>query len=471
MRVRVQAIAVLMGMCVAGSVVGAEPRVVSISSLGAVGDGKTPCTEAIAKAMDQLGEAGGVVEVPAGKYLTGAIRLKSNITLQVDEGATLLFSTDPKDYPLTKTRYEGVEVMNYSPLISAVGAHDVKITGKGTLDGQGEVWWKWARSFGRKAAAEAGADENAPKGANSGQGVGGSAGSRALMLQYTADREGKFPVEQRVFGEEHPGFRPCFIEPWECKNVTIEGVTVRQSPFWNLHPVYCDGVVVKDVTVYGNGPNTDGCDPDSCKNVTIEGCRFETGDDCIAIKSGRDGDGLRVNRPTENIVVRNCEMTSGHGGIAIGSETSGGVKHVVGENCRMEGVDWGIRIKSARGRGGVDEDFVFRKIDIRRAKKGGVTVNLMYGSGKNTVPVEAAKDETTPTVKDVHLEDVTCAEVPEAMLVVGLPESHIEGLTLKNVRMEGKKGASVSYVDGFSRENVEVKAKGLPWVMKEVEEK
>ena len=256
-----------------------------------------------------------MVEVPAGTFLTGPIRLKSNITLQVDEGATLKFATDPTLYPLVKTRYEGVEIMNYSPLIAAYGCHDVKITGKGTLDGQGSAWWKWARSSsGRKtastqaAATEAAAPEGlggeegaAPAvqatatmpGGGSGQGVGGNLGARKLMLMYTADREGKYPVEQRVFGETHPGFRPCFIEPWECKGVTIEGVTVKQSPFWNLHPVYCDGVTIKDVTVQGNGPNTDGCDPDSCSNVTIEGCHFATGDDCIAIKSGRDGDGLR----------------------------------------------------------------------------------------------------------------------------------------------------------------------------------
>ncbi len=494
--IRVSAIvAGIVGLALAGvTALGADaqaPQVISIVGVGAVADGTTLCTDAIAKAIDQLGDGGGVVQVPAGTFLTGPIRLKSNITLQVDEGATLKFATDPKLYPLVKTRYEGVEIMNYSPLIAAYGCHDVKITGKGTLDGQGSAWWKWARSSsGRKPAStqaastqlaapegQGGEEGAAPAvqvtatlpGGGSGQGVGGNVGARKLMLMYTADREGKYPVEQRVFGETHPGFRPCFIEPWECKGVTIEGVTVKQSPFWNLHPVYCDGVTVRDVTVQGNGPNTDGCDPDSCSNVTIEGCHFATGDDCIAIKSGRDGDGLRVNKVCENITVRNCEMTAGHGGISIGSETSGGVRHVLGEDCTMDGPDAGIRIKAARGRGGVVEDIVCRRIEIKRATKLGVTVDLRYGSPKDTSTAE--KDETTPVFRDIHLEDVTCAESPQALRVVGLPESHIVDFTMKNVTLAGKKGALMEYVDGFERENVTVTVGGgLPWLMQEVKE-
>ena len=198
------------------------------------------------------------------EYLAGAIQLKSNITLQIDEGVVLRFTTDRTKYPLVKTRYECTDIMNYSPLIYANNCENIRISGKGTLDGQGATWWAWRN--GKPAAA--------------------------ALKKYTDDREGKYPLEQRVFGEAVQGLRPCMIEPYECKNVVIEGVTVENSPFWTIHPVYSEDVTVRGVTVVGDGPNTDGCDPDSCKTVLIDKCHFTTGDDCIAIKSGRDGDGI-----------------------------------------------------------------------------------------------------------------------------------------------------------------------------------
>ncbi len=417
-------------------------KIVKITDAGGVADGKTLCTDAIEKAIDQAAAAGGgIVEFPDVPhresretdtvYLTGAIHLKSNITLQIDQGVTLRFTADRSQYPLVKTRYECTDVMNYSPLIYAYQCDNIKITGKGTLDGQGQAWWTWAR---------------------------GQPGTREIT-QFTNDREGKYPVEQRVFGDKIPGLRPCFIEPYECKNMLIEGITLRESPFWNIHPVYSQDVTVRGVTVLGDGPNTDGCDPDSSKNVLIENCTFSTGDDCVAIKSGRDGDGIRRNAPCENITIRNCTMNGGHGAITMGSETSAGIRHVLAEHCKIDGPDSAIRLKSTRGRGGGIEDVTCRDLTITKTLKYAITIDMKY-----TSTPAAPKSETTPVFKNIRIENVICEASPEALYVAGLPESHVDGLVLKNVTLKADKGAHLEYVDGLQRDNVTLSPKtGNAW--------
>ncbi len=272
------------------------------------------------------------------------------------------------------------------------------------------------------------------------------------MLQYTNDREGKFPLEQRIFGDKETGYRPCLIEPNECKNVLIEGVTVRESPFWTLHPLYSQNVIVRNCNISGAGPNTDGCDPDSCNTVLIEGCTFNTGDDCIAIKSGRDGDGIRRNRPCENLTIRNCIMNGGHGAVTMGSETSAGIKHILAENCTIDGPNVALRLKTSRGRGGGIEDFLARNITIKSATQTAILVDLRYGAA---VP-ETPKNETTPVAKNIYVENLTCDYAPQAILIRGLNESHIENISLKNVKIAADKGASVDLLDGLIRENVTI---------------
>ena len=344
---------------------------------------------------------------PACVYLTGPITLKSNITLQIDEGVTVKFSSDRSLYPLVKTRYESVDIMNFSPLIYAYQCDNIKITGKGTLDGQAQRWWTWARGNP----------------------------STNIMRQYVNDRDGKFPLEQRVFGETHPGYRTCFIEPYECKHVVIEGVTLRQSPFWNIHPLYSEDVIVRDVTVFGDGPNTDGCDPDSSKRVLIEKCNFTTGDDCIAIKSGRDGDGIRKNATCENITIRDCIMKGGHGAVTMGSETSAGIKHVFAENCKVDGPDSAIRLKSTRGRGGGIEDVFIKNMQVTSTKQYGITIDMLY-----TRTPEAAKSETTPVFKNIRIEDFHLQlRLPQGIYIMGLNESNVENVILKNITIKGDK--------------------------------
>jgi polygalacturonase len=421
----------------------AAGKVVKITETGAVADGTSLASEAIAKAIEQCAAAGGgIVQFPktekGGTYLTGPITLKSNITLQIDEGVTLKFSTDRKLYPLVKTRWECTDVMNYSPLIYGYQCQNIRITGKGTLDGQGQTWWTWASG---KPAAN-------------------------VLRQYTSDREGKFPLEKRVFGEQVQGLRPCLIEPYESKNVLIENVTVKNSPFWTIHPLYSENIIVRNVTILGTGPNTDGCDPDSCKNVLIEKCVFTTGDDCIAIKSGRDGDGIRRNASCENITIRDCTMKGGHGAVTMGSETSGGIKHVYAENCDVDGPDSAIRLKSTRGRGGGIEDVCIKDMKVTSTRKIAITINMRY-----TSTAEAAKGETTPVFKDVRIENFTCSSSPQALEVLGLRESSVENVVLKDVTITSRQGAKLEFVKGFSRENVKITvASGEVWTMSDTTE-
>lgn len=442
-------------------------KIIKITDRGAVADGKTLATPAIHKAIEECAAAGGgVVQVPAGEFLTGAIHLKSNITLQVDEGATLKFTSDRSHYPVVRTRYEAVDIMNFSPLIYAYQCENIRITGKGTLDGQGQDWWAWARSISTRPITTPDDQTATPRGGNSGQGMGPDAAGRRLMLQYTADREGKFPLEERVFGEKVPGMRPCLLETYECKNVLIEGLTFTQSPFWTIHPVYSENVTVRGVTVHGNGPNTDGCNPDSSKTVLIEDCNFITGDDCIAIKSGRDGDGIRRNRSCENITIRNCTMKDGHGAITMGSETSGFIRNVFAENCQIDGPDSAIRLKTTRGRGGGVENLFARNITVTKTLRYAITIDMLYS---RTQP--APKSETTPVFRNLYIDGFTCESAPQSIYVMGLAESPVENLTLKNIRINGERGAAIEHVAGFTRENVQITPKtGEAWTIRNVRE-
>ncbi|MBV9772985.1 MAG: glycoside hydrolase family 28 protein, partial [Gemmatimonadetes bacterium] len=261
-----------------------------VTRYGAVGNGTTDNTRAFRRAIAACAAAGGGrVVVPAGRFLTGPIHLKSRVNLHLSRGATVAFSRDPKAYlPPVLTRFEGVELMGYSPFIYALDQHDVAITGEGTLDGQADEthWWPWK-------AAKAPAPNQV-----------------AARTRLIAMMEAGVPAAQRVFAEGSY-LRPQFIQPYRCRNVLIEGVTIVNSPMWEIHPVLCTNVTVRGVKIDSHGPNNDGCDPESCRDVLIENCVFDTGDDCIAIKSGRNADGRRIAVPSENIVIRGCRMKDG----------------------------------------------------------------------------------------------------------------------------------------------------------------
>ena len=298
-----------------------------VTDFGAVGDGTTMNTAAFAAAIATCaGSGGGRVIVPAGTFLTGAIHLRSRVNLHVEDGATILFSQDPNDYlPVVFTRWQGIELMNYSPFIYSYGQRDVAVTGHGTLNGQADAshWWNW------KPLETP--DFNA--------------------LEAMADAG--VPVSQRVFGSGH-FLPPQMIQPFLTDGVLLEGVTVINSPFWHLNPNLCRNVTVEGLTISSTGPNTDGCDPESCDGVVVRNVTFDTGDDCMAIKAGRDSDGRRVNVPCQNVVVENCDFANGHGGITIGSEMTGGVRNVYARDLTMNSANLqaGHRIKTNTLRGG-----------------------------------------------------------------------------------------------------------------------
>ena len=315
-----------------------------------------------AAAIQAASEAGGGrVVVPAGVWLTGAVRLRSRVELHVAEGATLKFSQDPAAYlPVVLTRHEGLELMGHSPFIYAYGETDIAITGKGTLDGQAdrEHWWNWAR---RPPA--------------------GTVSDRRRMEEMS---EQGVPVEQRVFGAGHT-IRPNFVQPYRCRNVLIEGLTVVASPMWEIHPVECQNVIVRGLNINSHGPNNDGCDPESCRDVLIEDCTFDTGDDCIAIKSGRNAEGRRLRVPTENVIIRNCRMIDGHGGITIGSEITAGIRNVFVEKCHLDSpnLDTAFRFKNNAMRGGTIESIFARDITVGQVRRAVITIDYNYGEGPN----------------------------------------------------------------------------------------
>ena len=391
-------------------------------------------SSAIAKAIETCAKAGGGrVVIPAGVFLTGPVHLKSNVNLHVVKGATLKFSTNPQDYlPLVHTRWEGMELMHLSPFIYAYAQTNIAITGEGTLDGQGKsFFWKWHGN------PNYGGD---PK-------VLSQRPARARLYEMM-DRN--VPLTERIFGIGHY-LRPQFIQPYKCKNVLIEGVRVVDSPMWEVHPVLCENVTIRNLYIATHGPNNDGCDPESCKDVLIDNCFFDTGDDCIAIKSGRNNDGRRINVPTENIIVRNCTMKDGHGGITVGSEISGGVRNLFAHDCKLDSADlWtALRVKNNASRGGKLENFYFRNITVGQVSRAVVEIDFNYEEG--------AKGEHIPMVRNYVVENLTCGTGNRALDLQGLDNAPIYDVAIRNSSFGKVKNSSiVKNVRGIKLENVTV---------------
>lgn len=412
------------------------PRTFNILAFGAKGDDHTDCTDAFRQAIEHCHQAGGGrVLVPAGTFLTGPIHLKSNVNLHLSQDATIAFYTDPRRFlPAVFTRWEGVEFMGYSPLIYARGQRNIAITGEGTLDGRANAttWWPW-------------------KG-NKEWGLDGYPSQKAGRDQLFADAEAGIPPEQRHYSEGYY-FRPPFVQPYQCRNVLIEGVKIINAPFWLLNPVLCENVTVRGVTLESLGPNSDGCDPESCKNVVIEDCYFDTGDDCIAIKSGRNNDGRRVNTPTENVVIRNCQMRAGHGGVVIGSEISGGVRYVFAENNAMSSPDLerGFRIKTNSVRGGLLEHLYMRNCTIGTVKDA-IVINFYYEEGD--------AGHFDPTVRHIEIRDLVCERAERVFQVRGFTRAPIQDLRIVNCSFQQADDPGIiENVDNLQAEQVYINGK------------
>lgn len=395
-----------------------QDKTYNINDFGAVADGKTLNTAAFEKAIQTCTEnGGGKVLVPNGKYLTGAIHLENNVNLHLEDKAEILFSLNPKDYPIVHTSWEGTELMNYSPLIYAKNKTNVAITGKGILNGQADStnWWIWsgAKMYGWKKGIPS---QNDPT-------------NREVLVDMA---EKGIPVEQRIFGEGRY-LRPNFIEFFECNTVLVKDITVINSPFWILHPIKTNNMIIDGVTVNSHGPNNDGCDPEYSQNIVIKNCTFNTGDDCIAIKAGRDADGRRVAIPSKNIIVQNCKMIDGHGGVVIGSEISAGVNNVFVENCVMDSpnLDRAIRIKTNSRRGGIIENVFVRNLEVGTVKECVLKLNMFYNVyGSQT-------GNFIPVIRNINLENVNVKNGGKySIWAEGYKESPVENITLKNVKIQ-----------------------------------
>ncbi|NRD21813.1 glycoside hydrolase family 28 protein [Winogradskyella litoriviva] len=416
----------------------------NIVDFGAIADGVTNNSDAFSKAIEKCYEmGGGKVIVPSGKFYTGPIHLKSNINLFLEKGSVIVFSTNPSDYyPLVHTSYEGMELMNYSPLIYAYQANNIAVTGDGVLNGQAsnENWWPWSmgNKYGWKEGMPSQRDSlNLPR-----------------LMKFG---ENGSPLNKRVFGDNHY-LRPTFIEPFNCSNVLIKGVKIINAPFWVIHPIKSKNVIVDGVTIDSHGPNNDGCNPEYSKNILIKNCTFNTGDDCIAIKAGRDGEGRRVAIKSENIVVQNCKMIDGHGGVVIGSEMSAGVSNVFVDNCTMDSpnLDRAIRIKTNSRRGGTVDGVYVRNIEVGQVKEAVLKINMFYGIYSNQTGT------FIPEVRNILLENINVKNGGEfGILARGYVESPIQNVTLKNVVIaKAKKEISIENVANIKLVNTKIN--GLP---------
>lgn len=404
-----------------------------ITDFGAKGDGKTKNTAAFKKAIDACNAAGGgKVIVPAGNFLTGPIYLKSNVNLHVLEGATITFSQDTKDYPIVLTRWEGMDCMNYSPQIYAYNEKNIAITGKGTLNGNADKthWWPWK---GRK---QYGWKEGTPNQLP-------ARDSLHLMMKKNVD------PRKRVFGEGHY-LRPYMIQPYNCKNLLISGVTLIDSPMWFLSPVMCENITIEKVRIDSEGPNTDGIDPDACKNVLIKDCYLNTGDDCIAIKSGRDEDGRGNKKPAENHIIEGCTMKNGHGGIVIGSEIAGGAKNIYAINCKMDSknLDRVLRVKTSSSRGGIIENIFLKDITVGSYGESAIHFNMFYENSGNFMPV----------IRNIWIENMNVEQGGEyAIFVDAYKESPVTNLKIVNCNFKGvKQSFKVNHVKNMELKNVTI---------------
>lgn len=401
----------------------------NVADYGAKADGVFDNTKAFKNAIETCSKnGGGIVVVSSGKYYSGPINLENNVNFHLEEGAEILFSTKSSDYPIVHTSFEGTELMNYSPLVYAYKKNNVAVTGKGTLNGQTskENWLPWGgtKTYGWKEGMPSQSDAlNRPR--------------------LVAMAEEGIAVADRIFGEGHY-LRPNFVEFFDCTNILLQDVTIINSPFWVIHPMKSTNVTIDGVTVRSHGHNNDGCDPEYSKNVIIKNCTFDTGDDCIAIKAGRDADGRRVGMKSENIVVQNCTMFDGHGGVTIGSEISGGVSNVYVENCVMNSpnLDVAIRLKTNSKRGALIENFYVRNIEIGQVGEAVLKVDMFYNVHGNQT------GNFIPRIENISLENVNVKNGGKySILAKGYKESPIKNITFKNVIIEKVKTP-------FSIENV-----------------
>lgn len=396
----------------------------NILDYGAVGDGKSLCTQAIQQTIDACAEAGGgTVIFPTGKFLTGALFLRSNICIELSAGATVLADTNFQNFPPIEGRYAGIEGTLYASLFTGHDLENVTLTGHGVLDGQGAAWWRAARET-KRLRRQAGIDA----------------------------RESANPA-----GSPLKWARPRVINLIRCKNVLLRDLKIINSPSWTIHPVYCNNVAIEHISIVQpyESPNTDGINPESCQNVRISNCFVDCGDDCITIKSGYNEDGRRVNIPCENIVITNCTFAHGRSAVGIGSETSGGIRNVTISNCVFQGTLRGLRIKTARGRGNVVENIRAANIIMDRVGTG-ISLDMFYGKQDERIqPV----NEKTPHFRNIRYSRITGTNLKKAGEILGLPEAPMADVVLSDLALAAEHGIEVKFCKNIVFRNVQIDAK------------
>ena len=441
-------------------------RQVKLTDFGAVGDGITLNTEAFAKAIDALSkQGGGKLVVPQGVWHTGPIVLKSNIELNLKVGAVILFAADESLYPLINTSFEGLDTRRCQSPLSANGATNIAITGKGVIDGNGQYWrpvkkGKVTASHWKEVLARPGGVEMKPGYWVPSEGYA-KAEQGANMNVPNAKNEAEWNSFKRFL-------RPVMISLVNCKNVLLKGVIFQNSPAWNLHPLMCENIIIEDVLARNPSyaQNGDALDLESCKNALIINSKFDAGDDGICIKSGKDADGRRRGIPCENVVVKGCTVFAGHGGFVVGSEMSGGVKNIVVDQCQFLGTDVGLRFKSTRGRGGIVENIYVKNVSMTDIKTDAITFNMYYG-GKSVAEMLADGDnpdnttkmpvnEETPIFRNIDIKNIVCNGAGRAMEFNGLPEMPIDGIKLQNITILAKKDAVFTNCQNIKKKNVNI---------------
>ena len=439
---------------------------VSLSDFGAVGTGDVLCTDAFAKAIDQLYKmGGGHLVVPRGLWLTGPIVLRSNIDLHLEAGAVIQFAADESLYPIVNTSFEGLDTRRCQSPLSANGATNISVTGHGVIDGNGQYWRpvkrskvtdaQWKEVMARPGGREMKKDYWVPS-------EGYERGEKGANMNVPkAETEEEWQAVKRFL-------RPVMVSLVKCKNVLLQDVIFQNSPAWNLHPLMCENIIIDNVLARNPSyaQNGDALDLESCTNALIVNSKFDAGDDGICLKSGKDADGRRRAVPCANVVVDGCTVFAGHGGFVVGSEMSGGVKNIAVKNCQFLGTDVGLRFKSTRGRGGVVENIFIDGITMTDIKTYALTFNMYYG-GKSVAEVLEDGDqpkvqampvtEETPIFRNIDIRNVICHNAGYAMEFNGLPEMPIDRITLRNIDISTHHDATFQFCKNIKKDNVNIK--------------
>ncbi len=436
----------------------------NIIDYGAVPGGQIKNTEAIVQTISACAAAGGGrVRIPRGIWLSGPIHLASKVNLHLEQGALLLFSREYDDYPLIEGNYEGEAQFRCTSPINAVNVENIAITGEGIIDGAGDAWrpvkqFKLSNNQWQTLRASGGVVDKAGK-----IWWPTAAALRGEGLLDSLSKSGR-PITRADVAPVKEFLRPVMIRLVNCRNVLLDGPTFQNSPAWNIHPLMCENVIIRNISVRNPwySQNGDGLDLESCRNVLVTNCNFDVGDDAICIKSGKNEEGRMRGRPSEKIVIQNCTVYHGHGGFTIGSEMSGGVENIWVAQCTFIGTDVGLRFKSARGRGGVVRNIQVQDIQMMDIPGEAILFDLFYTGGSKGGTAVPEVSEETPRFEAIHFRNIVCLGAGKAVVMTGLPEMPLQDITMENVRISAGQGVQIKHAAQIVVRDAEITSAATP---------